>query len=304
MVIYKIENQINHKVYIGQTNNFAKRMIGHKSVAFNPKASNYGLHFYYAIRKYGWDNFSKEIIEEISDEESQEYVDERERYYIELYDSTNRKKGYNVDLGGINGERKLKLTFEEKVAMSKLFSLEEVVDIQNLLLKGTPRSQILEKYTPKLTESLLDNINSGANFGNDKLNYPLFDYLHSGYSRIFTKEDQRKIQQDLIDGKLTYKQIAQKWEIKSSGLISLINNGKIWKDENLEYPLSSRNCSRLHNFRTWVRPVQKDLMESNLTLKQIANKYDKSEDTIRKINKGHSYRNEDYKYPLTSNRKK
>lgn len=303
MVIYKIENQINHKVYIGQTNNFEKRMRGHKSVAFNKNANNYKLHLYQAIRKYGWDSFSKEIIEEISDEESQEYVDERERYYIEFYDSTNREKGYNIDLGGQNGVKKQKLTFEQKVAMSNLFTLEEVIDIQNLLIKWTPKKEILEKYSPKLTDSLLDNINSGANFKNDKLTYPLFDYLHSNYSVKFTREEQRLIQQDLIDGKLIYKEIAKKWGIKSLGLISLINNGSIWKNEELEYPLSSRNFSRLHNFRTWVRPVQEDLMTSNLTIAQIAKKYDKSYDTIRKINRGDSYHNNDYVYPLTSNRK-
>lgn len=304
MVIYKIENQINHKVYIGQTNDFEKRMRGHKSVAFNKKANNYKLHLYQAIRKYGWDNFTKEIIEEISDKESQEYVDERERYYIEFYDSTNRGKGYNIDLGGQNGAKKQKLTFEQKVAMSNLFTLDEVIDIQNLLIKGIARKEILEKYSPKLTESLLDNINVGANFKNDKLIYPLFDYLHSNYSVNFTREEQRLIQQDLIDGKLIYKEIAKKWKIKSLGLISLINNGKIWKNEELEYPLSSRNFSRLHNFRTWVKPVQKDLIESKLTIKQIAEKYNKSPETIKKINKGDSYHNNNYIYPLTSNRKK
>ena len=278
-------------------------MRGHKSVAFNKNANNYKLHLYQAIRKYSWDNFSKEIIEEISDEESQEYVDERERYYIEVYDSTNREKGYNIDLGGQNGAKKQKLTFEQKVAMSNLFTLEEVIDIQNLLIKGTPKKEILEKYSSKLTDSLLDNINSGTNFKNDKLNYPLFDYLHSNYSVKFTREEQRLIQQDLIDGKLIYKEIAKKWGIKSLGLISLINNGSIWKNEELEYPLSSRNFSRLHNFRTWVRPVQNDLMSSNLTIAQIAKKYNKSYDTIRKINRGDSYYNSDYVYPLISNRK-
>ena len=108
MVIYKITNLKNQKVYIGQTNNFDARMRNHKSCAFNPKAKEYGLHLYYAIRKYGWESFSKEIIENIPDEESQEYVDERERFYISFYDSTNRDKGYNVDLGRQNGAKKQK----------------------------------------------------------------------------------------------------------------------------------------------------------------------------------------------------
>ena len=62
MVIYKITNLKNQKVYIGQTNNFDARMRNHKSCAFNPKAKEYGLHLYYAIRKYGWNNFKHNII--------------------------------------------------------------------------------------------------------------------------------------------------------------------------------------------------------------------------------------------------
>ena len=120
----------------------------------------------------------------------------------------------------------------------------------------------------------------------------------------FTKEQRRQIQQDLINGVLTYNEIQQKWGIKSRSLISLVNSGRMWKNDNLEYPLSVRNGRRFQNLRTWVEGVQIDLRKSNLTLSQIAQKYNKSVKTIEKINKGHSYRNKDYKYPLTSNRKK
>ena len=126
------------------------------------------------------------------------------------------------------------------------------------------------------------------------------DILHL----TFTKEEQKGIQQDLINGELSYKEIAEKWKIKSIKLISFLNNGRIWKNAELEYPLSSRNNPRLHNFRFWVRPVQKDLMESTLTIKQIAEKHKKATSTIKKINQGYSYHNDEYKYPLISNRNK
>ena len=45
-------------------------------------------------------------------------------------------------------------------------------------------------------------------------------------------------------------------------------------------------------------------MESNLRTTEIAKKYQKSYSTIKKINSGSSYYNENYQYPLTSNRKK
>lgn len=306
MVIYKLTNNTNKKVYIGQTKNFNNRMRGHKSTAYQENNSSYNLPIYRAIRKYGWNNFTKEIIEIIPEdkENDQNYIDERERYYIALYDSTNDEKGYNIALGGQKGANKKPLSFEEKCKISTIFSLEEMIDIQNMLMEGMPMKDIMEKYSPKLSHSLITNINIGLNFKNENLNYPLHDYLHDGHSLKFTREEQAQIQQDIIDGELTYQQIADKWGIYSVGLISLINNGKRWKRDDLEYPLSTRNHSRLQNFRTWVRPVQNDLMNSNLKLTEIAKKYNKAYSTIKKINSGSSYYNKEYKYPLTLNRKK
>ena len=85
--IYKFTNKINGKVYIGQTNNIEKRKRGHKSESFNPNANGYNLPFHCAIRKYGWENFDFEIIEEIADDFSYEYVNEREIYFIQKFDS-------------------------------------------------------------------------------------------------------------------------------------------------------------------------------------------------------------------------
>jgi hypothetical protein len=55
--IYLITNLINDKVYVGQTLNYMKRMNDHKNSAKTPK-----YFFSYAIRKYGWENFTKEIL--------------------------------------------------------------------------------------------------------------------------------------------------------------------------------------------------------------------------------------------------
>lgn len=278
-------------------------MRNHKSNAFNPNNRDYNVYLYNSIRIHGWDSFKKEIIEEFSENESQNYVDERERFWIKYFDSTNREKGYNREVGGIKGEKRRYLTFEEKVSMSKIFSVKEISDIQEMLFQGKPMKEIEKKYSPKLTNSLLCNINLGFNFKNEKYKYPIHDYIHDGHSNIFSSEEQKLIQEDLIKGEKTYKEIAQKWGIKNVSLISLINNGKIWKNDNLEYPLSTRNNSRLHNFRTWVRPMQNDLLNSNLSISEIAKKYNKCYDTVKKINDGMSYRNDNYVYPLIYNRK-
>lgn len=90
--IYKITNLINNKVYIGQTiQTIEKRFIQHKSHA---RTGNNNHKLANALRKYGEDNF---IVENIEDCE-QELLDEREKYWINFYNSI--KEGYNTIEGG------------------------------------------------------------------------------------------------------------------------------------------------------------------------------------------------------------
>ena len=93
--IYKITNLINGKCYIGQSVNIRKRFISHKSIAYKPKAKSYDYQLYRAIRKYRWENFYFEILEECKLEE----LNEREKYYISKYQA-HGPKGYNLDDGG------------------------------------------------------------------------------------------------------------------------------------------------------------------------------------------------------------
>lgn len=80
MIIYKITNNVNGQVYIGQTCNFKKRFCAHKS------AKSMTSYLHAAIRKYGWDIFKMEIICE-TDELS---ADDLERKYISEYNSFNK----------------------------------------------------------------------------------------------------------------------------------------------------------------------------------------------------------------------
>ena len=63
--IYKVTNNINNKVYIGQTStSIEKRWTQHKSAARTAK--NNKIIFYNAINKYGEDNFTIDVIYEVS----------------------------------------------------------------------------------------------------------------------------------------------------------------------------------------------------------------------------------------------
>lgn len=94
--IYKIENLINHKIYIGQSKQIEYRWKQHID---RSKDLKYKTHLYLAIRKYGLENFKFEIIEECNIDK----LNEKEKYWIAYYDSTNPLKGYNNTNGGEGG---------------------------------------------------------------------------------------------------------------------------------------------------------------------------------------------------------
>lgn len=102
--VYKHTCLINGKIYIGQTSSIKTR--------WKPFSYKNCTMFHEAIQKYGWENFSHEIIE---DNLSLEEANEREEYWIKYYDTTNKEKGYNLKSGGMNNLHSL----ETKLKMSK-----------------------------------------------------------------------------------------------------------------------------------------------------------------------------------------
>ena len=90
--IYMHKNKINSKIYIGQSCNL--------NVRWHPISYKDCSYFYNAIQKYGWDNFEHIILE---DSLSIEEADQKEKYYIEKYNTLNRDYGYNLKSGGNNG---------------------------------------------------------------------------------------------------------------------------------------------------------------------------------------------------------
>lgn len=103
--IYKIQNKSNNKVYIGQTMSTLDwrlngRWIGHFYMAFEKNSS---MRIHRALRKYGKDGFTYEVIEEKYDgtfEEQHKWLNEREKHWIKKYDSMNPVRGYNSTSGG------------------------------------------------------------------------------------------------------------------------------------------------------------------------------------------------------------
>lgn len=93
--IYKIQNKINGKIYIGQSTNIKIRWKDHKSCGRNKGNRESHKPLYQAIYKYGLENFDFSIIEECSQKE----LNEKEIYWIKYYDCMV-PNGYNLIPGG------------------------------------------------------------------------------------------------------------------------------------------------------------------------------------------------------------
>lgn len=159
MIIYKITNKINGKVYIGQTIvSLNQRWSKHKSDS--KKGSILAIHC--AIRKYGINNF---IIEEIDGANSLTELNYKEWLLINNYNSMY-PFGYNIKPGGNNREF-LKETKEKIGKKTKERMTVEMRDRISKSLKGRKfdvnrRKMHAEMVYSILSKSIkLENVNTG-----------------------------------------------------------------------------------------------------------------------------------------------
>lgn len=157
--IYKITNKINGKIYVGQTvKSLKERFNKHCWRTTEKDRYHLDMAIKKAIRKYGKENFTIELIEEVETTK----LDEREVYWISFYDSYN--KGYNCTLGGQNGAtRPTKLSWieENEVIEAKYlgFSIKEISEVYNI--DRTTVHNIFKRHSLKMPNkrNLEDRIN-------------------------------------------------------------------------------------------------------------------------------------------------
>ena len=171
MIIYKVTNTINYKVYIGQDKNN------------NPNYLGSGYLIKKSIKKYGKENFIKEVLcvcNSIDD------LNEKERFYIKKFNSTDKNIGYNISIGGTNGtmlNRRHSNETKEKMKLSSLGkkkSEEHCKNIglskkgrfvsdeerrrrsENCPLKGVKKSPLSDEIKDKISKSKKGKFPSNA----------------------------------------------------------------------------------------------------------------------------------------------
>lgn len=90
--IYQIINSKNGKYYVGSSKSIYNRIYNHKT---NLRLGKHGnTHLQHAWDKYGEESFYYKILE-ICEDCSKEFLEEREDYWINYYESDKDEKGYN-----------------------------------------------------------------------------------------------------------------------------------------------------------------------------------------------------------------
>ena len=164
--IYKIENKINGKVYIGQSVDIYRRFRSHRHNAYNSKnKETYNLYLYTAIRNYGKENFTYTIVEQCD----KSMLNERERYWIGYYKSNQKDYGYNLSDGGDSRYVK-ELTRSSNITAKK----QQISEIKDMLLNtDIPIRDIAKKYN--MTATAISNINVGKSWACLDTKYPIRD---------------------------------------------------------------------------------------------------------------------------------
>ena len=141
-IVYCHTNLINNKKYFGITKQSFNKRCGKDGARYLIKTNNkfHQPKFAKAILKYGWDNFTHEILfENLSEIEAKQ----KEQELISFYKATNSKFGYNITVGGESNSKYS--TEEEYLTARKLY-----------IQKGYQKIKEKIKQDPDYKEHLLE----------------------------------------------------------------------------------------------------------------------------------------------------
>lgn len=293
-IIYKATNLINNKVYIGlNTTSLEARMYQHKSAFKSVNHNNYNSKFYRAIRKYGWDNFSWEIIDT---SDCPEEIKEKEIYWIRKYDSYYN--GYNSTLGGDGALGAVK-TDEMRLAYSIAHGSKPfmVYDRQGRFIA----EYINKEQCAREMNLSRSNISRGLSVG-----YKIGEYIliykdefteekleelknsRKGYCKL-TTEDVIEIKKMLMKD-IPAKEIADMYGV-SKITIKEIRWGKTWSSVYVEgwKPVVNERSKKLSDDD--VVEIKRLLNDGELTNREIAELFNINKSLVSFIKTGRRYSN-------------
>ena len=278
--IYIIKNDINTKVYIGQSLDAKERFKSHCKKNYDNSLIDK------AIQKYGKEHFWFEILE------SQiENYNEREKYWIKYYNSL-KPFGYNILTGGEEPP-----TYYGDEHPNIKISDDDVLKLKiDLAETDIPLSQLAKKYNISKRQVL--RINQGISRAALDEKYPI--RKNPNINGKLTEQDVDNII-DLL--KYTYRfngDIAREYGIEVH-TISKINDGTAHHRDNIQYPIRNWKSSGIILFTyEQVTEIINALSNTEESIQSLAKKYNVDRRAIEGINRGTSkkYFREGLSYPL------
>ena len=183
--VYCITCIVNNKKYIGCSKNIYSRINNHKYSLEKQSLKQENQYFIDDFKKYGYEKFNYEVLEYTS-----KNLKDKEFYYINLYDTVNRKKGYNLRRDNSkNGMIPLEETRKKySEAQRERFSKKEERD------KIGKRFSKFWKENPNIKERMVDKVSKALT------KYKILQYTKNGE---FIKKWNRV--KDIIKENPTYK---------------------------------------------------------------------------------------------------
>lgn len=286
--IYRIENILNGKNYIGQTTrDINLRFKEHILESKNPKTR---LHI--AMHRYGIENFKLYLLDKCPISE----LNTKEIYYINMYDSY--VEGYNSTKGGGNTKSRLfsledsrqeilDLYTEDKYSINtiaKSYNVDKKV-IKNLIIAcGYQLRPVKQLILNQLEEDeLIQKFNLGISLNKLSSQYDVSSstlkrYLESRQVEVpskyfFLRDNERckELLNDFYNTSLSYKDLMSKYSISFNTLKTVLGNNK------------RPHRKKLQTFSVDQIATILSLRKNGETIKSIANFYKVDKGTIRRV---------------------
>ena len=237
-IIYCFHNKVNDKKYIGQTMSLMCVRYGQHMYETRKEHPKFPIHK--AIKKYGIENFDLQVIENISAnsrDELKQLLNDKEQYYIKLYNTTVEGYGYNLTYGGETTYLTAAIPLYQFTHDGIFIKRYESHALAALDMNGDP-----------------SNISSLASCAKHKMPQAygyIWEYTET-CDRVYVKPEKdcsfnyKKAKAYTLDGKLvgifeSYKEAAKFADVPSPAISEAIDKenrtagGYIWRSENKEF---------------------------------------------------------------------
>jgi group I intron endonuclease len=215
MIIYRTTNLINQKFYVG------------KDTHNNPNYYGSGKRLKLAIKKYGIENFKKEVLEVC---DTLELLNEREKFWIKELNAIS--EGYNISLGGDGGDTISNNPRRDEIGKK---------------ISESNKGKFIGKTNSKETREKISNALKGRFVGDKNPNY----------GKNHTDEAKDKIRKKAL-GRVVSNETRKKISIKNKG-----KKGVVWTDEMRQKLSDSRKINNPFKGKTHTPEVIQKIKEAN-----------------------------------------